>query len=362
MQQKEFTVRELIEDPSFQRTVRGIATPEEVENWNRWIEASDKNRAIAKTALSDIVGFSFKSPVLPDVEKQWSRLYQKTSGKHGLYKSHQQKKSSIKEGVLRWIFRAVAVFLIVGLTSTGVFYFSDGQDSVAHLKHVIEKKTIITLADEQKTLSFSNGARIVLNSNSTLTYTLGVLHAQPIEVTLEGEAWFETAGGFDKEQPAFAIRTPDGIIRDIGTKFLVTIQEKKSRVVLQEGIVEVEPMNRAPNAQDKISGFRIKKGEMVEFNRKNILKREQINPTLYTSWATGFMEFDQTGLEEFSQYVRDQFGVRVQLNDSDLMDITLDGTVYFRSLDELVRSVSEVTGIAVYRSADKQAVFIGSVE
>lgn len=340
--------------------VRGIASAEEVGSWNRWIESSDENRMKVNRATSDLAGFMFRSPEMPDIEKQWSKVYSQTIGRAGHRMNRSLKKN---DAPLRWLLRAVAIILVVGFSGLGTYYFYETEAPMPQLEQLSEARTITTEQGEQKTMRFSNGAKVILNSNSSLTYTLGLLHSQTIEVTLEGEAWFETAEGFSGEQPAFAIRTPDGIIRDIGTKFLVTIREKKSRVVMQEGIVEVEPVrNYANGSQGNMATFRIQKGEMVEFNRNNVLAREQINPTLYTSWATGFMEFDKTGLEEFSQYVRDQFGVYVQLNDTGLTDITLDGTVYFRSLDELVRSVSEVTGIPVYRSADKQTVYIGSIE
>ncbi|MEX2362556.1 MAG: hypothetical protein WD597_02985 [Balneolaceae bacterium] len=44
--------------------------------------------------------------------------------------------------------------------------------------------------------------------------------------------------------------------------------------------------------------------------------------------------------------------------DPKISDITLDGAVYFKSLGDLVRSVSDVTGITVSQSDDGRSVFI----
>jgi hypothetical protein len=84
-----------------------------------------------------------------------------------------------------------------------------------------------------------------------------------------------------------------------------------------------------------------------------------VNPTLYSSWATQFVEFKQTGMMEFAEYVEELFGVKVKINNANLKSITIDGAIYFRSLEELVRSVSEVTGIPIYQFEDTKTVYIG---
>ena len=74
------------------------------------------------------------------------------------------------------------------------------------------------------------------------------------------------------------------------------------------------------------------------------------------------MELEDSSVQEFAEYVENRFRVEVEIRDSVLIDVRLNGTVYFRSLDELMRSVSEVIGISVYRSAERDTVYIGSVE
>lgn len=359
---KDFSVQELIDNSSFRRMVKGMATPEEFDQWNRWMELSDENRVKAREAASDILGFEIKSPSLPDIEKQWKQLNRKTSGKLNLNSYHTEKRHGGNENMLKWVIRAAAIILIAAVAGVGGLYFTDSAESVTRLQQLIEEKTISTAEGEQKTLTFSNGARVVLNSNSSITYRLGVHQNETIDVTLEGEAWFNVERNTSKKQPAFAVRTPDGIIRDIGTKFLVTIQNNQSRIVIQEGMVEVEPVNKQLEESGTLDdSFIVEMGEMVEFNRDNIIRREHVNTTLFTSWATGYLELSQTGLHEFANYIEERFSVKVQLNDSALDNITLNGTVYFRSLDELVRSVAEVTGIPAYRSTDMGVVYIGKI-
>ena len=362
MDLKIHTTKELVENSSFQRMVKGRASQDEIEIWNEWIESSDQNRRLAKSAIAEILGFEFKAPEKPDVEQKWAELYRKTAGKQKLSISSKRK----DERKLRWIFRVAAILLLTSMVGFGVYHFSDVQNSVTHLAQVTEEKTINTAEGEQKTLQVSNGSKVILNSNSTLTYQMGLLHNETIEVVLEGEAWFDAKSDPSQKKPEFAVSTPDGIIRDIGTKFLVTTQSEGSRIVLQEGRVEVEYRSLNPNVREdndeNQKKFYVEKGELVEFSRVNdgLLKRKKVNPTLYTSWATGRMQLDETGIPEFAKNLEEDFDVKVKIVDPNLNGVTLDGAIYFKSLEDLIRSVGEVTGIPVYRSADRATVYIGN--
>lgn len=356
MKEKDFTIQELKENPSFRRMVRGIASADEVEGWNLWIESSDENRLKANKALTEMVGFGFQKSETPNIEEEWKRLRAATIGnsEKSLPPIRQD-----KDNALKWIFRAVAVILLAGFVGIGTYQYNEESSSVPQLENLTAERTISTDVGEQKTLKFSNGSKVILNSYSSLTYSLGNSKTTTIDITLDGEAWFDADPHSESDEPAFAVSTPDGIIRDIGTKFLVTVENGHSRVVLEEGLVEVEPLSQAgTNSQSANATFQVQKGEMVEFKHTEIITRRNVNPTFYSSWATGVLEFEQSGVQEFAEYVEKRFDVGVQFRDSSLENIELNGTVYFRSLDELMRSVSEVIGIPVYRSADRDTVYI----
>jgi len=354
---KNYSVNELADDPSFRQMVRGMGSAEEVERWNKWIEESEENRATAKLAITRVVSFEFDSPEFPDIEKKWLDLYSKTIGS--------QKKESVrqrpnKNESLNWLYRAVAAVLVLSMVGLGIHHYSNDAADITHLEQLTQETTVTTGDHEQKTLVFSNGSRVILNRNSTLTYSIDLLQNQTIDIVLEGEAWFvaESESVSSNQRPVFAVTTPDGIIRNIGTKFLISVQKEWSRVVLQEGSVQVELID---GQDSKTKNFSINKGEMVEFNRADILSRVSVNPTFYTSWATKFMQFDQTGIYEFADFVEQRFDVKVQIGNPDLKEITLEGAVYFHNLDDLVRSVSKVTGLPVSRTEDGNTIYIGEL-
>lgn len=358
MSRKNFTITELVEDPTFRRVAQGIATSDEIEIWNNWIEESPQNRVKVKAAISQITGFHFKDPSLPNLDKKWSDLYLKTAGLEIEKERAKLLPKKVKKGnKLKLRFLSAAIILIMSLVGVGIYNIEESDLEITELEQFLVERTITTSDDEKKTLRFSNGSKVVVESNSLFTYSIDVLQNRTINVTLRGEAWFEAESDEESDQPIFTVRTPDGVIKDIGTKFLVTVKNNRSRVVLQEGLVEVESINEN-NSESNNTRFIVGKGEMVEFNHSDILLKESVNSTFYTSWATGFIEFDKTELQDFADYLEQRFEVEVRVN-PDLTGISLDGSVYFKTLEDLVRSVSKVANIPVFQSDDNDIVYIG---
>ena len=349
-----YTVAELVHDASFRSMVKGTASSEEVSRWTGWMEASDKNRNIARKAATEIAGFDFVSPELPDVQKEWNRLAKDTACRQRKKPSKEHPNGNTNY-FLTWVFRVAAVLILGIFVGLGSYIYSSSDQKGTQVKEITEDRTIRTGSDERKTITFSNGSKITVNSNSVITYTIGRLHSQPIRVDLEGEAYFEAKGDPSQEQPVFAVHTPGGVIRDIGTEFLVNTVNNQSSVILQEGKVEISMSGQ--NKED--SKFSARRGEMLKFNKSAILSRETVNPTFYTSWATGYMEFEETTMKEIAGFVEKRFAVKVKVAGSKLSATTLDGAVYFRSLSELVQSVSEVAQVPVYQSKDRQTIYIG---
>lgn len=354
VENKDFTVQELIQNQSFRRMVRGTAGTDEIREWDHWIEADARHREIAREAMVEIAGFEFSAPPQPDVDKEWKRLYDSTVGKSGL---SSLKKYSTDSSASQWIYRVAAMIILGALIGLGIYAYSGSNNQAStQIAQITQQKTITTDDGEQKTIKFSNGSKIILNSNSAVKYTIASNQGSTINVLLEGEAYFDARDGSNHEGPVFNVETPDGVIKDIGTKFLVLVQRDRSRVVLQEGEVHVSTKSQKDAAQS----VAMKAGQMLEFNKSKILEKKDVNSTFYTSWATGFMQFDQTTIKEFAGFVEQRFDVEVEVANPKFAGIKIDGGVYYRSLEELVRSVSKVAGIPVYQSADRDTVYIGN--
>ncbi|MEX0719114.1 MAG: hypothetical protein WD059_00510, partial [Balneolaceae bacterium] len=179
---KDYTINELVNNPSFRSTVNGTASAEQIQQWDNWIEQSNQNRKKAKQAISEIVGFEFKDPALPDINAEWKSLKRRTVGKpYNLPNKSKRKGSKLKR-----IYLSAAVVLLAAMGSVWIYNFSNSISS-NKLEQVTEARTISTVDGEQKTLRFTNNSKIIMNSNSTLTYSIGLNEDRTIYVTLDGE-------------------------------------------------------------------------------------------------------------------------------------------------------------------------------
>jgi ferric-dicitrate binding protein FerR (iron transport regulator) len=343
----DYTVQELLHNQSFRRMVKGAADMDEIKRWNRWIEANDGNRRKAKEATAEIAGFEFKSPQSSNISAEWNRLHRKI--KKDRIKTS---RSDRKGGGIHWLYRVAAILLIVGLTGVGVYMYSAKKHLNPEIAQIIKGKTIKTGPTERQTITFSDGSRIILNHHSTMSYQTGQSQGQTTKVELHGEAYFEAVKGSRE----FAVYTPDGVVRDVGTKFLVTVDKNHSRIVLQAGKVKINTKGQKDSSRE----ITMKKGEMLSFNQSGIVSKKMVNPSFYTSWATGFMHFNHTSIRKFAGYVEKKFSVQVKIVNPKLKNIKIDGSIYFKSLAGLVRSVSKVIGVRAYQSKDGKIVYLGN--
>lgn len=361
MEYKNYTVDDLVQNASFRRMVNGTAGAAEINYWSRWMEENEANREKAREAISRVAGFRLVDPLEAtpeqDFEGEWTRLYKSTLGQ-----SHSEQLHSFEsEGTHTWIYRVAAVLLIGCIAGLGIWLYSLNIRTASPTHQIAQTDTITTPEDHKKTLTFSNGAKIVLNSNSVLTYSISSHGTPTVEVSLKtGEAFFSdkssTSGG-PSEHRVFTVTTPDGIVEDIGTEFVVSVGKSDSRVILQNGQVRIKTIN----GKNRVRRYDMKKGEMVTLKKTQIIKKEVVNPTFYTAWATGFMQFNHTPVREFARYVENRFGVKVVIANPDLAGVSMDGAVYFKSLESLVQSVSDAAQIPVYQSVNRDTVYIGNL-
>ncbi len=359
MEKRNFTIYELVHNPSFRRMIQGKASSGDISYWSQWMEANDENREKAKKAASQITGFELADPFRAsdyDFEKEWSRLYQATKAK-----SKRKYQPFLQEGVgFRWIYRLAAILMLGSMVGLGALLYSQSNRTQSQSEQIASLKTVVTLSNQLKTLTFSNGAKIVLNSNTKLIYSVGSNKNHTIHVSLaKGGAFFSdknVAAEKGGQKHTFLVTTPDGRVNDIGTEFVVTVDKSGSSVILQNGHIRIETAKEGNTS----GGYNMKRGEMVTLKKLHILKKENVNPTFYTAWATGFIQFNRTPVKMFARYVEKRFNIKVVIVDPGLTGVTLGGAVYFKSLEGLVRSVSAATKVPVYLSGDQDTVYIGN--
>ncbi|HRN80961.1 MAG TPA: FecR domain-containing protein [Nitrosomonas europaea] len=99
-----------------------------------------------------------------------------------------------------------------------------------------------TATGEQKTLQLDDGSIIVLNTDSAVSTDLAGPHR--LLMLWRGEILITTGAdtGIAMKRP-FWVHTPFGRIQALGTRFVVRLEADRARISVQEGAVELHPVN-----------------------------------------------------------------------------------------------------------------------
>lgn len=118
-----------------------------------------------------------------------------------------------------------------------------------------------TIKGEQRTVMLSDGSRLILNTETSVTTELSMLTRTV--VLHQGEALFVVA--HDGRRP-FKAEADNETVRDIGTRFAVRRDRKQVTVSVVEGSVEVQSARESASRQAAVltAGEQASYGEMVD--------------------------------------------------------------------------------------------------
>ncbi|MCK5368504.1 MAG: FecR domain-containing protein, partial [Cyclobacteriaceae bacterium] len=180
MNQSEKLQNKLIEDESFILWVYTKNDPK----WSAWLASNPDKKDIVENAKRIILSMKFKSEV-PSKDRI---DYIKNRIEDNIILLENRSSSS---SVLwsPWIRRAAALLFLVSFIATMYFVINNTSTSTVHevaIKH-IEKST---QKGQKLTTFLPDGSRVMLNSNSKISYIQSFHDAERV-VMLEGEAFFE---------------------------------------------------------------------------------------------------------------------------------------------------------------------------
>lgn len=194
---------------------------------------------------------------------------------------------------LKW---AIAAVLFVSLSFGSYQLYQSKSTAIEYLTHRNGNGKISEFI-------LSDGTKISLNCNSTITYPK-VFHGDTREVTLDGEAFFEVAK--DKDKPFMVVA--NGIKTTVlGTKFNVSAYRnlKEVTVALQEGKVEVQ----TAEGRDKLV---LKPAEMATFDKvTRSLSRSITDASIVSSWKDGNIIFNGANFEDIATKLFNIYGIKI---------------------------------------------------
>lgn len=194
---------------------------------------------------------------------------------------------------LKW---AIAALLFLGLSLGGYQFYQTKFNEIEYITHQNGNGKISQYI-------LSDGTKISLNCNSTITYPK-FFKGNSREVKLNGEAFFEVAK--DKTKPFTVIA--NGIKTTVlGTKFNVAAYKnlKQISVALIEGKVEVQ----TAEGRDKLI---LKPAEMATFDVKSgSLSRSITDALAISSWKDGNIVFEGANFETIATKLYNIYGIKL---------------------------------------------------
>lgn len=152
-----------------------------------------------------------------------------------------------------------------------------------------------TATGQRREAVLADGTRVLLNTASamdvhyTATERLIVLRAGEILVQSAPDHQPDAATGAPRP---LHVRTAEGLVRAIGTRFTVHQQEGRTAVAVLQGAVELRP------AQHPQRGLRLEAGEQSHFTAQEVGQAQPLQET-GAAWSEGMLVADDMPLAEF---------------------------------------------------------------
>jgi len=241
-----------------------------------------------------------------------------------------RRKESVVRRLTRIYARAAAVILLPVLLAAG-FMLLRGKDGSLARPAVA---SIYAPHGSRVAFSLPDGTEGMLNSGSTLTYTMPFDLKR--DVSLTGEAWFEVTR--DESHP-FSVVTEDLQLTVLGTTFNVSAypEERYAEVVLETGSVMV-------NCGSYEEGMVMQPSERLVY-QDGQAHRSIADPGKYSSWTEGKLTFRSDSMSEVARRIERWYNVKVELMDSELEKYSFRATFEDDPLEEVLKFLSMTSPI-----------------
>jgi transmembrane sensor len=341
----ELKISDLAQDRLFIRWVR-TDDPEAAALCTAWLMNHPEMEDKVEAARSLVLAMQFEEEEIPanQIQAEWSKLYAKS------LREPEQKVSKPNlfrpKGFLSMAAVLLLIALIIPLIYLLINRYSENSPEVRFI-------TRSTSPGQKLSITFSDGTKIKLNSDSEIKYPAQFTRDNR-EVTLKGEGFFNVV---HNDRIPFKVHTDGITVVVMGTSFNVSAYPENTdvQVALEKGKVKIK-MN---GNQDGTSDIFLKPYEMIEINKSNHTHDIQaFDPSETTSWKDGCLFLGRADFNETIVKLERWFGVKFEI-DSHFQsdpDWRFIGKFQDKSLPYILETISH-PGLFKYR-IEAQKVFV----
>jgi transmembrane sensor len=343
----------LVEDFIWDEDFRGwVHQPTDVSNlfWSNWLATNPDKENIVETAKHAIKALLVENVRIGESEiaEEIDQILLRTASagfenvEHNVASTNEQRHvSKLKNRYFspNVFLRVAAVFLLfmgIGLT---IYYRGNNETSKIATEYGSIKK--ITLPDS---------STIVLNGNSNISFRKHWKHTELREIWLEGEGFFNVQH-LDKdnkitEHERFLVHVKDVTVEVLGTSFDIRSRRNKTEIVLKSGKIKLAFKDKGK--RDII----MKPFDIVSIDADNPghIGVSTTQPEQYTSWIHKKLLLNNSSFEEVIQYIEDNYGRKIVLDNSALKSRRIEGTIMLDNLDDALFVLSKVLNVKVIKN------------
>jgi transmembrane sensor len=238
----------------------------------------------------------------------------------------------------RWLWLAAASVVLLLLATGSLFFF---QKTVAP-----EPLTLHTGFGQTRRVVLPDQSVVTMNGNTSITYFKSWQPDVPREVWVSGEAFFEVV--HTKNHQRFQVHLPSQMnVEVLGTRFNVYTRKSRTKVVLNEGRIQMQV------SDDPNNHLEMKPGEMffADTQTKAFYKKA-VNAQAQSSWRTDKLIFDGTTLAEIAQLLKDTYGLEVEIRDRELQQQKFSGTIPGKNADTILKGLSGLFDLKISRKSN----------
>ena len=228
-------------------------------------------------------------------------------------------------------------------TGKGAIAYSDKGDHAAADQHSLN--TINIPRGGQYTVTLSDGTKVWLNSESSLTYPV-VFGGAERRVILKGEAYFEVS---KNERQPFIAQTEHADVHVLGTHFNIDAykDENTEKVTLLEGSVRLSTGSAKALLTPGEQGI-------VALSQAGIDKKK-VNVNQVMAWKNGYFIFRESTIQDIMRQIGRWYDVEV-VYEGNIPKGTFGGT-YSRNKDihELLKGL-ELTGLVHFKIEGRRII------
>ncbi len=212
------------------------------------------------------------------------------------------------------------------------------------------QQTVRTAYGKTINVTLPDGSTVLLNGNSSLTYTDKWPAGQPREVWLNGEGFFRVS---KQMTPAgrvkFTTHTPNLDITVLGTQFTVNTRRGNTDVMLLEGKVTLTQPGQSAHRV-----LEMKPGELATATagvERVAVRPEKALP--HVAWVQHQFVFEGTPLREVARQLNDSEGIELIFEDNALADRRFTANLANQSVETLVETLTATFDLTTEREGNR---------